>query len=102
MATSKHLEQIPPKNYDRIAAIVPNLRRASFLGVTQFLRHSTTIELLSLLVPLKEPHPSLRISPLYWEVVISLVAAIARKFMRSRHVDRYLQPKPSLTAVSAK
>jgi hypothetical protein len=34
-------------------------------------------------------------------IVISLVAAVLRKFMRGRHAGRYLEPKQSMILISA-
>jgi hypothetical protein len=95
VATRKYSEPLPPKNYVRIVAFAPDLRRAFSHGVIEFLHHRTTIKLLSLLMLMKGSYPSLRTSLSYWEVVISLVAAIARKFTQSCHSDWYLKPKRS-------
>jgi hypothetical protein len=89
------------KSYIHIVACAPDLRRGFFHGLTEYLRHSTTIEVLLLLILIKEPYPSLKPSLPYWEVVICLVAAIARKFIQSRHADRYLLPKRSPIPASA-
>ena len=47
-ASFKHLGQLPPINYVYIVAFAPNLQRASFYSVTEFLPYSTAIKLLPL------------------------------------------------------
>ena len=61
-----HLE-----NYDRIAAVSPDLRRVSFHGITELLHHSTTIELFSPFKLIEGFDPSLRVPPRCLEDVIS-------------------------------
>jgi hypothetical protein len=101
VAITKHLEHLPSKNYVRIVAIAPDLRGAFFYSVTEFLRHSATFKLIPLLILIHGPYPNLTALILYWEVVISLMAAVARKFMQSRHANWYLQLKRSLIPASA-
>ena len=47
-ASFKHLGQLPPINYVCIVAFAPNLQRAAFYSVTEFLPYSTAIKLLPL------------------------------------------------------
>ena len=47
-ASFKHLGQLLPINYVYIVAFAPNLQRASFYSVTEFLPYSTAIKLLPL------------------------------------------------------
>ena len=60
-----------------------------FSGNARPLYHSTTIELLSLLILIKGFNPRLRALLPYEEVVISLMAVVARKFMQGRHAGKY-------------
>lgn len=90
VGTPEHSGPLPLKNYVRTVAFAFNLRTTSFHGVTESLYHSTTIELLSLLILIKEAYSSLRALSPCDEIVISLVAAVARKLMQGRHAGRYL------------
>lgn len=47
MAISTYSEPSHLKNYARVVAFKPDLQRASFHGVTDFLPYSTTVKLLS-------------------------------------------------------
>ena len=102
IATLKHLEPVPPKNYFHIVAFTFNLQRALFYGITVFLHYSTTIKLLPPTIFIKGCYLSLRISLQCWDIIISFVSAMARKFMQRRHVDRYLQMKRLPITISAK
>jgi hypothetical protein len=66
MATPGHPEPLSLENHVYIIALTPDLQRVSFYSITDFL-----------LTPMQE-------------IVISLVAAVARKFMHDRHADLYL------------
>lgn len=90
VSTLEHLGLLPLKNYVRIVAFAFNLRTISFHDVIESLYHSTTIELLSLLILIKEAYSSLRALSSCDEIVINLVAAVARKLMQGRHAGRYL------------
>src|SRR5438876_5226657 len=81
VATPKHLGPCPPKNYVRTIAFPPILQRVSFCSVTKFLHYSTTIKLWPLIILIKGSYSSLRVSLRYWDIIISLVSAVARKFM---------------------
>lgn len=85
VGTPEYSRPLPLKNYVHIVTFAFNLRTASFHGVTEFLYHSTTIELLSFLILIKEAYSSLGALSPCDEIVISLVAAVARKLMQGRH-----------------
>ena len=53
VATAEHSGLLQLENYGRIVASAPDLQRVSFHNVTEFLHHSTTIELLLLLMLIK-------------------------------------------------
>jgi hypothetical protein len=89
VATPEHSEPLPPENYVRIVALSPDLWTVSIYSATEFLHHSSTIELLSLLKLIKRVIPELWGLTTILEIVISLVAAVARKFMQDRHTGRY-------------
>jgi hypothetical protein len=89
IATPKHSEPLLPENYVRIVALSPDLWTVSIYSATEFLHHSSTIELLSLLKLIKRVIPELWGLTTILEIVISLVAAVARKFMQDRHTGRY-------------
>jgi hypothetical protein len=65
VATPKYSLPLPLENYVHIAALAPNLRRVSFNRATGFLCHSSTIELLFLLILIKGFYPSFIVSILY-------------------------------------
>ena len=50
IATPKYLEPLLLENYIYVIALAPDLQRVSLHGVIEFLYHSSTIELLSLLI----------------------------------------------------
>ena len=52
IATPKHLEPLSPKYYICVVPLAPDLQRVSLRSVIEFLHHSSTIELLSLLIPI--------------------------------------------------
>jgi hypothetical protein len=60
VATPKHCEPLSPENYIRIVAIAPDLRKVSVYSAIEFLYHSSTIELLLLLILIKGSYPSFR------------------------------------------
>jgi hypothetical protein len=67
IATAKHSEPILPENYAHIVVLAPDLWIVSVHGTIEFLCHSLTIELLSLLILTKMLFPSLRALLLYWK-----------------------------------
>src|SRR2546423_6305625 len=60
IAILKHLEALIFKNYIRVVALTPNLRRASFRSLAHFLPNSTTVKVLQLLILIKRSYQSLR------------------------------------------
>jgi hypothetical protein len=52
IATPKYLEPLSLKNYICVVALAPDLQKVSLCGVIEFLHYSSTIELLSLLIPI--------------------------------------------------
>jgi hypothetical protein len=103
VATAELPEPLPPENYDRIATLPPGFLESLFSWHNRIPpHHSSTIELSSLLILIKGSYPSLRASLPCWEVIVSLVAAVAHWFMQRHHADRYLQSKRPTTGVSAK
>lgn len=102
MATPKQYRPLYLENNVRIVAFAPDLRKVPFHGVIEFLCYSSTIELLLLLIFINGSYPSLKALLPCWEIVISLIAAVARKFMQGRHGGRYLLSKRSTILVSAK
>lgn len=93
MATPEHSEPLPLENYVRIVALTPNLQRVFFYSATEFLHHSSTIELLLSLITYKGVLSKLQGLTTMREIFISLVAAVARKFIHGRHGDQYLESK---------
>jgi hypothetical protein len=91
MTTPEHSERLNLEYYVRIVAFAPDLQRASFHSVTEFLHHSTTIKLAPLSNLIKGSYLSLRASLQCSEVIISLVSTVARKFTQGRYSGRYLQ-----------
>jgi len=63
-ATPEHSEHLL-ENYIRIVALAPDLRRVPFHGVTESLHHSSTIDLLSLLILVKRCYLSFKALLLY-------------------------------------
>ncbi len=102
IATLKHLEPVPSKNYIHIIAFTFNLQRALFYSITVFLHYSTTIKLLLPTIFIKGCYLSLRASLLCWDIIISLIYAEARKFMQCRQADQYLQRERLPITASAK
>jgi uncharacterized protein len=75
VAVSEHSEPLTLENYVRVVALAPDVRIVPFYGAMEFLHHSSTIELLSLLILIKRSYLSLRVSLItILEIVISLVA----------------------------
>ncbi len=81
MAILKHFEPLLLEYYVRIVALTPELRKVSFYRVTEFLKHRSTIEILLFLILIRGSYPSSKASLLCWSSLISLVAAVARKFI---------------------
>lgn len=91
MATAEHLESLPLESHVRIVALTPELQRVPFYSATYFLHHSSTIELLVSLVHIKWSYLSFKALSMR-DVVIGLMAAVARKFMHGRHANQYDLP----------
>ena len=72
-ASFKHLGQLPPINYIYIVTFAPNLQRASFYSIIEYLSSSTTIKLLLHYNTYKWSYLSLRALLQRQEVIISLV-----------------------------
>jgi len=62
VATPEHFEPLSLENYVRIIALTPDLRKVPLYSVTEFLPHSSIIELLSLLILMKGLYPSFKAS----------------------------------------
>jgi len=92
MAISKHPKLLPLKNHVRI---VP------FDNVTGFLYHSSTTQFILSLIFIKGLIRALR-PYTYVGIVISLVIAMARKFMHDRTTYLYLGLKRVTILVSTK
>jgi hypothetical protein len=67
VATPEHSKPLPLENYARIVALAPDLRTVPLYGVTEFLHHSSTAELLSLLILIKGSYPSFKASLPCWK-----------------------------------
>jgi hypothetical protein len=72
VATPKHFGPLPLENYVRIVALAPDLRKVSFYSVIEFLYHSSTIKLLSLLILIKGWYPSFKASLPCWKSLLAL------------------------------
>jgi hypothetical protein len=68
MATPEYSEPLLLENYIRIVALAPDLQKVSVDSATEFLYHSSTIELLSLLTLTRTlgPHYYARNRPQPW------------------------------------
>jgi hypothetical protein len=93
IAAPKHSNPLPPENYPCIIALAPGLWNVSVYSKIEFLPHSSTIELLSLLILIKRSYPSFRTLLLWLAIVISLMAAVACRFMQDRYTGWYLRSK---------
>jgi hypothetical protein len=60
VATPEHSEPLPLEIYVRVVALAPDLRKVPLYGATEFLYHTSTIELLSLLILIKGSYPSFK------------------------------------------
>jgi hypothetical protein len=81
-------------NHVRIIALMPDLQRVSLYSIIDFLYHSSTTELIPSPILIKESYPSSKALLLTMQgIIISLVAAVACRFMQDRHVGRYLGSK---------
>ena len=94
VATFEHSGPLLPINYVCIVAFAPNSQRASFYSVTMSLHYSTTIKLLPLTILILGSYLSLRALLRWWEVIISIVSAVARKskypsYISARRVSRH-------------
>ena len=70
---------------------MPDLQKVPFYSVIDFLYHSSTTELLIALILIKVAYPSSKASShICRGIFISLVAAVAHKFIYDRHADLYL------------
>lgn len=81
VATPKHFEPFLLENYVCIVALTLDLQRVSFYSVTEFLHHSSTMELLLSMILIKGYYPSFQGPTTMREIVISLVAVVACKFL---------------------
>ena len=73
----------------RIIAFALNLQRALYWSETQFLPNSTIIKLYHSKILIKRCYPSLRTLLRWYEVILSLMSTVARKFMHDRYPGRY-------------
>jgi hypothetical protein len=62
VATPKNSEPLPLENYVRTVALAPDLQKVTLYSVMELLSHSSTIELLLLLILIKGSYPSFRAS----------------------------------------
>lgn len=62
IATLKHSEPLLLENYIYIVALTPNLQKVSVYRSTEFLHHSSTTELLLLLILIKGSYLSFKAS----------------------------------------
>src|SRR5436305_1391565 len=67
VATPEHPEPLPLENYVRIVALAPDLPTVPLYGATEFLHHSSTAVLLSLLILIKGSYPSFKASLPCWK-----------------------------------
>jgi hypothetical protein len=81
MATTEHFEPLLLENYVRIVALTPDLRTVPFMSVTEVPYHSSTTELLSLLLLIKGSYLSFKVYYYTRKSSLALLAAVARKFM---------------------
>jgi hypothetical protein len=93
LATSEHPEPLPLENCVGVVALTLDLQRVSFYSALEFLQHSSTIDLLLYLILIKVSYLSSYSLTTMREMVISLVAAMVRKFMNGRHANQYLESK---------
>jgi hypothetical protein len=99
VATPGHPKPLPLENHVRIIALTPDLQRVSFYSIIDFLNHSSTIKLIPSLILIKESYLGLTTMQ---GIFISLVAAVACRFMQDRYTGRYLGSKQVTILVSAK
>jgi hypothetical protein len=102
IATLEYSKSLPPENYLYIIALASNLWNVSVYSKKGLLHYSSTIEFLLPLILIKRSYPSFRTLLLWREIVMSLIAVVARRFMQGRHADRYLGSKRVTILVSAK
>jgi hypothetical protein len=81
VATPDHLKPLILENYVRIVALGPDLRAASFYNVREFLLHSSTIELIVLLILMKGYYLSYKASLLCTKSSSAFPAVITRRFI---------------------
>jgi hypothetical protein len=93
IATLELLEPLLLENCVCIIALMPDLQRVSFYSVTESLHHSSIIDLLLPLTLIKGSYLSFKASPTMREIIISLVVAVACKFIHGRHANQYLESK---------
>ena len=72
VASPEHSEPLPLENYARIVALAPDLWTIALYGATEFLYHSSTTELLSLLILIKGSYLSFKASLLCWKSLSAL------------------------------
>ena len=102
VTTPKHSKPLLLENYVYIVALAPDLRKVSVYCGTEFLYYSFTTKPFLLLILIKGSYPSFRGLTTMLDIVMSLVAAVARRFMQGRHLARYLGSKQLTILVSAK
>jgi len=86
-----------PKNIHCIIAATPNSQTTLFHRETNLPYHSTTIKLLPLLKLIEEVISSPPAFLKHWEVIISHVTAVARKFKRGGHWSELAENNPERT-----
>ena len=86
---SRYFKYIRLKIHVRIVALTPDLQRVSFCNEIDPLYYSLTTTLLLPLIPIKEFIGALRPFINIREIVISLVAAVACRFIQDRQAGRY-------------
>ena len=60
LAAPGHHKALLLENHVHIVALTPDLQRVTFYRVIEFLHHSSTTELILLLILVKESYPSFR------------------------------------------
>jgi hypothetical protein len=93
VATPGYPKLLSLENHVRIIALTPDLQRVSFYSLIDFLHHSSTTELIPSPILYKGVLSELSGLTTMQGIVISLVAAVACRFMQDRHAGRYLGSK---------
>ena len=100
MATPGHTKLLSLENHVRIITFTPDLQRVSFYSIIGFLYHSSTTELITSPILIKELLELSGITTMQGSSS-ALVAAVACRFMHDRHADLYLGSKRVTILVSA-